>query len=64
MFVVVDDSGRVTFTLANRTSCGLNAPRLGMKQPLSPPANAACGRVDARAARPTGPVRSLSASAS
>ena len=31
MFIVDDDSGKVTFTLANCTSCGLDSARLGMK---------------------------------
>lgn len=31
MFVVDDDSGKVTFTLANCLNCGLNGSQLGMK---------------------------------
>jgi hypothetical protein len=31
MFVAYDDSGKVTFTLANCVSCGLAGARLGMQ---------------------------------
>jgi hypothetical protein len=31
MFIVDDDSGKVTFTLAHCSGCGLAGPQLGMK---------------------------------